>query len=170
MRFSIRESLMVIAIVALILPYVLPKWRPAPELPELLHFSIMDVDSWTAPFLPASTDFRGEAKSQTGVSVDSHDGDIETNVPLGSSNAIVSLWKKNIDSKISVENWVILDAWEGENWFEYEFQKQGSIRRLFCAIRPPASSSERPVPNGQERIRIVWLNSGFKNPKLQQPP
>ncbi len=172
MRLSMRETLMFITMVALLLPYVLPASRPRKQLPELIQFSEQDFAKWLGTHFRQAFDITFHQSGLAGTTLDSWSGDFEFCVPVNNSTEMLQLWKKNVESKLEAEDWQILDAWGGDDWFEYELQKRGSIRRLFCAVRPPSSQPRRVLPTGYEQVRLLWINSGFTilNPPRNMAP
>ncbi len=81
--------------------------------------------------------------------------------PPGSSRDILLKWEQNIHAKIEGEGWMTLHSWHGDDWFEYEILKDRCVRRVFCAIRPSEKARSDEKLDDLNRIRLVWLNSGF---------
>ena len=164
-RLSIRETLMLMTIVALAIPYVLPKWQPEKHPPSLLDISMKDLEIWAKPYLQSTNDFRLIVTADSGSSIATQNGDTEITVPPGNVKAILSAWNQSIHIKLDNDDWTILKSWEGKDWFEYEVLKDRSIRRIFCSIRPLAGADAEEKLEELDRVRLVWLNSGFSEGK-----
>lgn len=164
-RSSIREVLMFTAIIALTLPYILPKWKPEKHPPALFDLSGKDFVKWANPYVASTYDFRLMVHENLGTTTATQNGDTEITVPPGNSKAILSEWEQHIHTKIEGEGWMTLHSWHGDHWFEYEILKNRSVRRLFCAIRPSEKDNPDEKIDDLNRIRLVWLNSGFAEGK-----
>lgn len=173
MRFTIRECLMLFFIVALAVPYFLPVGVRGRHLPSLLDYTTQDLQSWANAYISKTANFKSSIGARFGSTIDTQEGDAEIDIPLDSRTEVLAIWRTNVDTKVAAEKWSVLKSWDGEEWFEREIAKGTSVRRIYCAIRPAVEHREKNTPDGFERVRIVWLNSGFgylESPKKDIDP